>query len=306
MSVKAHCMRSAIYVPLKVRERIIGILGVDTPSPHKRFSTKHLQYLSAFGNHLAVALQNLELRGEAENRRIIEAQLQTAREIQASFLPSQPIRVQGLDYAAKMVPAMYVGGDFYDWMFLKDGRIAFAIGDVSGKGVPAALSMARIMGFLRGLTATLDNAGQIIKTLNKSLLGSEIAGVFTTMALAIFDANGKTLELSIAGHPPPVIYPATRRTCELLTGDYGPPLGVVQDLNWQSVTRKLAANDLVVFYTDGIVEAGAKAIDIKPLQQVVEKTAGLAPHQIVQGILDSIASDEARHDDATLLALKVV
>ncbi len=304
-SVKAHRMKSAIYVPLKVQDAIAGMLGVDTPDPRKRFSEDHLQYLSVFGNHLALALQNVELRRKAETRRLIEVQLQTAREIQASFLPADPISLKGLAYAARMLPAMEVGGDFYDWMLLRDGRIVFAIGDVSGKGVPAALSMARIMGCLRGLTATLDRPEEIARALNKSLLDCGIAGGFTTMVLAVCDPRTRALELCVAGHPQPIIHSPARRCSEVFQGDFGPPLGISEETEWPRATIRLVPGDLLVFYTDGLIESRGKVLGTKPLQQAVEKFALSSPDDLIDGVFESVLPAGVGHDDATLLALTI-
>lgn len=308
LSVKTHCIKSAIYVPLKARGQIIGILGVDTPSPGKRFTREHLRHLSVFGNHLAMVLQNLELRGAAEHRRVIEAQIRMAREIQASFLPSQSVPVMGLDYAAKMQPAMDVGGDFYDWRLLEAGRIAFAVGDVAGKGVPAALSMARIMGCMRGLTAALQSPREVLNALNRSLVDCGTRGIFTTMVFAVFDPRTRVLELSVAGHPSPLVFAGPRRSSAPIRGNWGLPLGILQDMEWPSVTVKLNPHDLVVFYTDGIIESESKTATarLQSLRELVEGLADLPCIQIIEGIFENMTSDDARRDDATLLVLRAV
>lgn len=305
-SIKAHRMKSAIYVPMKVGNRIIGILGVDTPDPKKRFSAEHLNFLTIFSNHLAVALQNVQLREQAEQQRLIDLQLQTARNIQASFLPSEQIRIHGLEYAAKMLPAMYVGGDFYDWILLNDGRIAFAIGDVSGKGIPAALTMARLMGCLRGITTALSNPSEILAALNKSLFDSGGGGTFTTLALAVFDPIHRTLDLSIAGHLPPIVFTQSKRQGQIISGDFGLPLGILKETEWTRGMIHLSQDDLIVFYTDGIVEAGRKAPDIVRLQRAIQNMVDSPLEHILDTILATVAPDDTRHDDATLLAMRVV
>jgi len=304
-------VQSAAYVPLKAGGRAQGMLGVYATGAERTLSEEALRYLVVLGNHLALALENLRLRQTAQRREMIEAELATAREIQSSLLPEQPAETAGLDYAATMVPAREVGGDLYDWLPLEDGRIAFAIGDVSGKGVPAALSMTRTMAFLRAHGASADDPSAVLKAVNHSLYERRAGKTFVSMAFMVFDPRSLELVVSGAGHPAPVIYRTRADAIEEISYRQGPILGVTADWDWPRVSFSFEPGDVAVFCTDGILEvqnAEGDRFETGKLQEIVQRSARLKAAGILDNILECVDDFmESRDlvDDMTLLVLKI-
>ncbi|MEW6358538.1 MAG: SpoIIE family protein phosphatase [Planctomycetota bacterium] len=310
MSVKAHRIRSAAYVPLKGSESILGLLAVDTTDPVRRFSPTQLNRLCVLANHVAVAIENLSLQQTAREKERLEAQLQAARDIQRNFLPKSIGRIDGLDYAVHFEPVMAVGGDLYDWLRLPDGKVLFAIGDVSGKGIPAALAMSRTMGNLRFLSAVHRQPAQIMEILNESVSDTSSDGMFVAVILVVFDPATGVAEVCVAGHQPPILYRSAAQAAVPVDFKRGIALGVVEHWKYQTVPVSLAAGDVLLLCTDGVTEAenaDGEFFQATRVQECLSELADRSADEILDGILqrvDAFIGDQPREDDTTILALK--
>ena len=198
--------RSEIVVPLLMKDRLIGVLDLESTKPHA-FTLEHERMLSTLGSYVAVALENARLYEEAlQNERRLRTDLDTAREIQRQLLPTGAREVPGLDLAAAYVPARELGGDFYDFLPYGEGRLAIALGDVSGKGTAAALYGSLAIGTIREIV--VDHACDpscMLGLLNQRLHNARLDSRFIAMLFGVYDAASRRLSLANAGAPYPLL-----------------------------------------------------------------------------------------------------
>jgi len=196
-----HCdsgvvARSELVVPLLLCDRLIGVLDLESSEPHA-FTLEHERMLPTLGSYVAIALENARLYQEArESERRLRSELDTAREIQRQLLPTGAREVPGLDLAAGYVPARELGGDFYDFLPYGEGRLALALGDVSGKGTAAALYGSLAIGTVREIV--VDRACEpacMLALLNQRLHAARLDSRFIAMLFAIYDASTRQLTL---------------------------------------------------------------------------------------------------------------
>ncbi len=252
--------------------------------------------------------QHVQLRAQsiaAEAR--LEHELEIAASIQQSMLPrreSNPLP-SGIQVAAKLVPARRVGGDLYDYFTLRDGRLLFAIGDVSDKGIPAALFMARVSGLIRVLGSAGKPPETILAELNSSLAEGNDACMFVTLGCGILDPKDGRLHYASAGHDAPLVRHSNGDIAELPVQN-GPAIGIEAVAEYPAVDSTLAEGDTLVLYTDGVTEAttdDGKSLGTERLAKLL--TGGL-PERMVQHVVDSLSDGSTGfhiEDDLTLMAI---
>src|SRR5260370_1109195 len=245
--------RSELVVPLLMQGRLIGVLDLESTEPHA-FTLEHERMLSTLASYVAIALENSRLFQEAtENERRMRSELDTAREIQRQLLPTGAREVPGLDLAAAYVPARELGGDFYDFLPIGQGRLGFMLGDVSGKGTAAALYGSLAIGTVREIV--VDHACEpacMLALLNQRLLGARLDSRFIAMLFAIYDASTRKLTLANAGGPYPLLVRNGQVQAIRLEGV---PLGLIPDTQYDETTIDLKPGDVVVFASDRILES---------------------------------------------------
>ena len=228
----------------------------------KPFDEDDLELFTVFGGQLATAIANASLHRRLLDQQRLEQELDMARLIQRSFLPEPPPPRPEIEMHAANIPARSVSGDFYDFFKLGDGRQVIVIGDVSGKGVPAALYMANLLNMLRYRVNESADLGLGLRRLNAQLFTQSQKGMFVTLAVLALDTATGRLEFYRAGHLPPLILGADGSHRFVGEGG-GPPLGVIPDIVIAPETVQLAPGDRVVLYTDGVTEAeGSAAADL--------------------------------------------
>jgi phosphoserine phosphatase RsbU/P len=244
--------RSEVVIPLKVGERVIGVFGA---SHHEldAFPRKQIQLLNALAGHIAVAVDNAQ-RIQLERRQIqgLRAEQNEARRIQRKLLPRTAPLLPGFHLEAEWVPAGAVGGDWYDYIPLAEGRVAIVLADVSGKGMPAALLMSGVRGIVRSLAPLASGPGEVLARVNQILLDDVPTGRYVTMIYAVLDPARRTLTFASAGHPWPLLCHGT--SVRPLHTDAGTPLGLLPS-EFTEHTVKLCSDFRLLFYTDGISEA---------------------------------------------------
>jgi sigma-B regulation protein RsbU (phosphoserine phosphatase) len=268
--------------------------------------------LVTLGSYIAVALENARLYEESRvSERRLRHELDSAREIQRQLLPTGAREVPGLDLAAAYVPARELGGDFYDFFPYGEGRLGFALGDVSGKGTAAALYGSLAIGTVRELVA--DHAGEpagMLALLNQRLLSARLDSRFIAMLFAVFDASSRKLTLANAGGP----YPLLVRDGQVQTVRLeGIPLGLIPGTEYDETTVPLLPGDVVLFASDGILESENATQEEFGPQRLSALLAGLSQEDSASMIAEQIlqATDEhsgagiAPHDDRTLIVLRV-
>ena len=310
-----HCetsygVRSELVVPLLLRDKLIGVLDLESTEPQS-FNAEHERMLTALSSFIAISLENSRLYEEARrNEQRLLAELDTAREIQRQLLPRGAREVPGLDIAASYVPARELGGDFYDFLPYGNGRLAFVLGDVSGKGTPAALFGSLAIGILREHVVEHPcPPAEMLKMLNVRLYAARLDARFVAMLFALYDANKRTLTIASAGAPHPLLV-RDGKVEELVVE--GVPLGLLPDIDYEVLTVDLQPGDLLVFASDGIVESENpkhEEFGIERLNSLLESRARDESVEDISGAIllatDEFSGAAPPHDDRTLLVLRV-
>ena len=304
-------VRSELVVPLMLRDRLIGVLDLESSKPHA-FTLEHERMLSTLGSYVAVALENARLYEESrESERRLLHDLDTAREIQRQLLPTGARGIPGIDLAAAYVPARALGGDFYDFLPYGVGRLGFTLGDVSGKGTAAALYGSLAIGTVREIA--VDHAGDpaaMLGLLNQRLHAARLESRFIAMLFGVYDAPSRRLTLANAGGPYPLLVRNGQVQTILLEGV---PLGLIPDTQYDEITLDLQVGDIVLFASDGILESENREQEEFGPQRLSLLLAALPLETSAREISDLIlaATDEhcgeghSPHDDRTLLVLRV-
>jgi phosphoserine phosphatase RsbU/P len=245
-------VQSELVIPLIVQDRVLGVLDLESLQP-EAFSENHEHVLATLGSTIAIAIENACLYDalrRAEQRK--RQDLERAREVQQLLLPKTMPSTQGLDVAVQYLPANELGGDFYDFLPYSDGKLAIAVGDVSGKGSAAALLACLGVGILREHAVHQPSPpADMLADLNGHLQIPGSNGRFIAMAFGIYDPAKSELCLASAGFPPPLLIRA-REVTEVAVS--GVPLGLLPDITYDPVSLALQPGDTVVFCSDGVHE----------------------------------------------------
>ena len=245
-------VRSEVIIPLKVGDRVIGVFAA---SHHDldAFPRTQIEILKALAGHIAVAVDNAQrIQQERRHFQRLHDEQDEARRIQQNLLPRTTPSIPGFQLEALSVPAGAVGGDWYDYIPLSDGRIALVLADVSGKGMPAALLMSGARGIVRSLAPLASGPAEVLSRVNQMLLDDFVSGRFITMIYAVLDPAHRTLTFASAGHPSPLLCHGS--DVRPLHTDAGLPLGLLRGEFTEHVVT-LCHDFRLLFYTDGISEA---------------------------------------------------
>ena len=236
-------------------------------------------------------------------------EIEMARSIQQTFLPESTPRLEGFDVAAFSLPALEVGGDFYDFIPISQDKWGIVIADVSGKGFPAALFMALSRTCVRASAMGRTTASEAICMANNLIAEDDRSGMFVTLFYAILDPQKGQLRYVNAGHNPPLLCKGYGGDVVLL-GGHGIALGVMDKINLQEVELRLANNDIVVFYTDGITEAvngKEEEFGLERLIKLITQNSHLTAQELIDRIKSTVidfTQGQAQFDDLTLVVLK--
>jgi len=304
-------VRSELVVPLLMQDRLIGVLDLESAETNA-FTAEHERMLATLASYVAIALENARLYQEARQTEIrLSDDLSTAREIQRQLLPSGAREVPGLDLAAGYCSARALGGDFYDFLPYGKGRLAIALGDVSGKGTAAALYGSLAIGTMREhIVEHPCPPPEMLALLNRRLHGARLDARFIAMAFAVYDAGERRLTLANAGAPYPVLM---REGVVTQICASGVPLGLFPDTKYDEVTVDLFPGDTVLFASDGILEsADSKEVEFG-MARLTAVLQSVTPEQSASEICDLVldATDaysgggQTPSDDRTLIVLRV-
>jgi len=303
-SIVSQGVHSAMAVPLFDNERVLGALYADSRVPGVVFDEDQLQLFTLLANMVAVKITNARLL-EAEQGRLRMAQeFATATRIQRGLLPRAPEGVKGWQFHARLETCYEVGGDLYDFHERADGTLAFMVGDVSGKGLGAALLMSSVLSSARVLYDAIDGPLPLTIQLNQAVNRSAAAGHFVTLFLGFLDPASGRLRYVNAGHNPPVVVaPEGLRMLE----DGGVPLGVLPTFPFVEGEVTLAPGNLLAVFSDGIPEAmhGEDFFgDERLCQSLIDLSAEGELDRVSDGLMARVAefiAGEARSDDVTLV-----
>ncbi|MBI2376292.1 MAG: SpoIIE family protein phosphatase [Deltaproteobacteria bacterium] len=305
LSVSNLRIRAAMCAPLLFRGEALGALYVSSPMLAS-FNDPDLELLAAVASQVALAVGNAKLHEELLKRQRLDRDLELAERIQKSFLPRRLPELPGFSFGSWYDPAFQIGGDFYDFLELRDGRCGIVIGDVAGKGVSAALYMARLMRDLHAVATSDPDPGHVLERLNATVLDSGQDDLFVTMLYAVLDPKTGHLRFANAGHMPPLI--RTGSGVELREAVSGLPLGVMPDTPFGTDGVDLSAGDAILLFTDGLVEAMNDAREMYGMDRLKTTLEGLAgsAQETLDGILKSVSGhvgDAAQFDDTTVVCV---
>jgi phosphoserine phosphatase RsbU/P len=252
-SIVEQNVRTLMAVPLQTREKITGLIYVDSPSLRREFTKDDLNLLTVMANVAAIRIEQTRFAEMEQARQLLARDLEQAAEIQKGFLPAIAPSVNGLDIAGYNAPCRTVGGDYYDFFPYGTSRIAMVLGDVSGKGMPASLLMMGLQARVQVLIEEPKNLGEVMTRLNRITSASCPSGRFITLFLCLLDAETGDLTFCNAGHNPPLIL-RSDGTYEELKGS-GPIIGIVPFIQYEEHRARLNENDVLVIFSDGVTEA---------------------------------------------------
>ncbi len=307
-SIADFRIRSMMCAPLLDSEgKSMGILQVDTVRQAKRFQQEDLEVLLAVASQAGIAIDNAEMHELALRQRVVERDLELAREVQHGFLPEHRPEVRGYEFFDFYRPANQVGGDYYDYLQLPGDRIAIIVADVVGKGVAAALLMAKLSAETRFCVASATDAGQAISMLNERLCRLQMDR-FVTAALLLIDPADHSVSIANAGHMLPILRSRDGTTTELGAEEAGLPLGITDDSEYGVTRLPMQPGDSVTLYTDGLNEAISEAGDFYTIERVVQmvKDTDGSPRKAGQTIIDDVCEfmgQGSQSDDMCLVSI---
>ncbi|TCK74215.1 sigma-B regulation protein RsbU (phosphoserine phosphatase) [Acidipila rosea] len=306
-------VNAELLLPLPGRNRMMGLMALGPKRSQAAYSRADLNLLQALASQTGLALEVSELAhslaAEAAQRERANREMEIAREVQERLFPQEMPTIPGATIAGHCRPAQGVGGDYYDVFHLGEGRVGLAVGDVSGKGISAALLMASLRASLRGIT--LDNPrdyATLMHKVNRLVFEASASNRYATFFFAVYDPATRRLDCVNAGHNPPLL---VRGDAVMRLQADGPVVGLLPFAPYTEQTMQLAAGDLLVCYTDGISEAMTHEEEEWGEERMIG--AALCMQQgSAQAVLDCILAEADRftagapqHDDMTLLVLKL-
>ncbi len=303
-----HATRSELAVPLKIEDRVLGVLDVQS-NRTGAFDKDDLFVLKTLADQIAIAIQEARLYQEALARQRLEQELVLAAQIQASLLPENVPVIPGYEVAAFWRPALEMAGDFYDFVTLTDGRWGFVIADVSDKGIPAAMFMAATRSMVRASVLGRRPPVEAITRANALILRDTRADMFVTLCYCVLDPSSGHLIYVNAGHTPPLIYRAKADRAEYLHSK-GIVLGAIEDIHLEEKVVTLRPGDVLALYTDGVTEAiTLEEVEFgeERLADVVRRCHAQHPSEIIGSIVAAVTEyvgDAPQHDDFALIVIK--
>jgi phosphoserine phosphatase RsbU/P len=300
--------RSELAVPLIYKDKVIGVLDLE----HTRrgfFTDDHQRTITTLAAQVAIAIENARLYEEiARQERRLERDLSLARELQFRLLPQTLPQLENLEVAAKFVPARAIGGDLYDFVAYSLARLGIVIGDVSGKGAPAAIYAALVSGILRSHAPIEPGPAEMLSAVNNSLGERRIEGQFVSLIYAVWDDARRNLQVANSGLPRPIYFHDGK--IEIIEAT-GLPLGLFDDADYDEFSFRTKPGDMFVFFSDGILDARNKSGELfgrQRVEQIVakatDKSAGWVVDTLFKAVLD-YAAEEDPFDDQTVVVIKV-
>ena len=299
--------RSMLCVPIKNRgERVVGVLQLLNKT-NGSFGSRDLEFLNGISDHMAIAMENATLHMELLEKQRMEQELALGREIQSRLLPSAPVDVRGVELAALSLPCYEVGGDYFDFLELPDGDLGLAIGDVSGKGVSAALIMSSVQAALRVAAPIEDDLARLVARLNALIFRSARGRKYATFFFGRYSPSTGMLRYVNAGHNPPYIVSAERLT-EI--GSTGRPIGLLPESSYTEGTIELPHGSTLFLYTDGLNEAAdpdEAEFGNEELRALFLAQGNAPTNEIPSRVLDAVTAFERgakATDDKTIVVMR--
>jgi sigma-B regulation protein RsbU (phosphoserine phosphatase) len=317
-------VRSELVIPLLLKDRCIGVFDLESPELDA-FTKGHVEILTLLASQAAVAIENARLYETIRSNEIrLAKELRFAQRVQAALLPTDlPKRLKGVDVAARFTPAHELGGDLYDFLAPEPNGLVVAVGDVSGKGVPAALysafvgELVRSRTFRRRFTLDRSSPAGVLASMNTILHERQLEEYYCTLCYAVFDFKRRTVILANSGLPYPIRYSAKAErddaglSCVSQIELPGVPLGSFAGSSYDEVAFDLAVGDAYVFCSDGVFEArdaAGREFGARRLVELISRNRHTGARELVDAIfaaLDAFRGETPPHDDMTAVAIKI-
>ena len=302
---------SIILVPLMQGTKVFGVLAVVSRRGNYLFTADHYSQIRTFADYTSLTINSLFTYLQLLEKQEMEREVGIAAEIQGQLLPSQLPRVSSISLAAFSQPAKGVSGDYYDIINVRKGQILLAVCDVAGKGIPASLVMVMIRTIIHLVAHQPGmSVSRILDIVNWGIAGKVSLDRFATAALLSYDFAQHRLEYSNAAHHPLLIFRSGTKTFETLDTE-GIPIGLEKKTKYNQLHTVLHPDDIVVLYTDGIIEAmndQGTQYSLESLQQVILAHSDLPPEKLKRTIIEDMngfVGKAKQHDDQTFLLMKV-
>jgi phosphoserine phosphatase RsbU/P len=302
---------SCIVMPLVVSKRILGVLSIIRKQKNQYFDNTDFEHIKTFADYTSLTIDNLFTYLELIEKQEMEREVGVAADIQNRLLPRKLPKLPNASLGAFSIPARGVSGDYFDVIPIpRNGRVALVICDVAGKGVPASLVMVMIRTILHLIAGAAQDAATIVSWINRGIAGKINVERFATMSFLTFDSETKSIEYSNAAHHPLMIYRRRTKSIESLDTE-GLPIGLERGTHYGQQHTILEPGDLVVLYTDGVIEAmdgAGRQYSYESLAKIVMEHSHLTPPELATVIREDVrrfAGAARQHDDQTLLLMKV-
>lgn len=309
-SISSLQIRSMMCAPLVGKNgKSLGVIQLATNGLKGQFSHNDLDMLVSVTSQVTLAVENAKLHSELLSRRDVERDLAFATQVQLGFLPSERPAIPGYSFHDYYEAAQSVGGDYFDYINLSETRVAVALGDVAGKGVPAALLMARLYSAARFHLLTESSLPKAFEGLNDEIASSALGHRFITYIVAVLDGQNNEITITNAGHLPALVKSADGKVRLIGQHDGGMPLGIAPGQQFNETKVSLAVGDTLLLYTDGVTEAMNSKNELYG-SDGLEKCLSTAPDD-VEKVINGVVSDveqfsggRAQRDDICMVVMK--
>jgi sigma-B regulation protein RsbU (phosphoserine phosphatase) len=311
-------VNAELLLPLPGRNRLMGVMALGPKRSEAAYTKADLHLLQTVATQTGLALEITQLArslaAEAAQRERVNREMEIAREVQERLFPQEMPRIEGATIAGHCRPALGVGGDYYDVFLLEDGRVGLAIGDVSGKGIAAALLMAGLRASLRGVSLdTPQNFAKLMDKVNRLVYESSAANRYATFFFAAYDPKTRRLDCVNAGHNPPAVLRcgADGRADAIRLEANGPVVGLLPSAPYTEQSLTLMPGDLLLMFTDGVSEAMSRDDEEWGEERMIasaEHCSGDTAEAVMKDLfrnVDAFTAGAPQHDDMTLLVLKL-
>jgi phosphoserine phosphatase RsbU/P len=307
-SIQIQGIHAALCVPLWNNKNVIGLVYVDTLGIPGKFQKDDLRLLTLLANLAAVKIENVRLFENEQKIREMEQTMQAAAQIQRRLLPAGRPEVNGFDITGYNLPCHEVGGDYYDFLVLEGGRLGVAIGDVAGKGLPAALLMASLQASFRAHASANLQPEALVARLNEAVVQNSMSNKFISFFYGDLNTDTGHMRYTNAGHNPPILLRASGEVDRLEVG--GMILGVLPDQVYQAAEVTLQPGDVLVLFSDGITESQNEEEEQYGEERLIEmlKTCLNEPAEEIRGraedAIGTFVAGAPQFDDITLTVVK--
>lgn len=303
-------IKSLLGVPLTLKGRMTGIIIVFNKRDDKGFTSNDQRLLSIIAAQSAQIVENARLNKEEQALMRIQEEMRVAQNIQQNLLPKEEPVFEGYEFAGRSIPAKEVGGDYYDFIPLNDGRLAFCLADISGKGIPAALLMANLQATLRGQAFMGNECKNSVSFANNILYHNTDPTRYATLFYSLLSTKEHKITYCNAGHNNPYIFSPGKEPLRLSEG--GIVVGMIPDYTFNEASTEIFPNDVFVLFSDGVTEAmnlKDEEFGEERLEAIVRDNLNLKAADIIDKIFNEVkifTKDAPQSDDITMLIIKRV